>query len=181
MLENIKKQIEDAELILIGIGEEFDADREGREAMLEAYESLAGLLRGKGYFIVTLLTDDLIYESRLAMERIVAPCGSDAAGNVVTNEDYDESIYLPQWEAYNKWLQNTLNHRLLLLELGVGFQYPSVIRFPFENVAYFNQKSHLMRVNKSFPQLTPEIKERGTSVKESPVKLLRNEKETAKE
>lgn len=90
MLEEIREYVDAAELILVGIGEEFSIKQAGREQVIEAYETLAGLLKGKGYFIVTLQTDDLIYESRLAKERIVAPCGSDAAGNVVTDEEYDE-------------------------------------------------------------------------------------------
>lgn len=176
MLEQIKEHVREAELILVGIGEEFSIEKESREKVLEAYNHLADILRGKGYFIVTLQTDDLIYESRLAKERIVAPCGSDAAGNVVTNDDYDESIYLPQWEIYTKWLQNTLNHKLCVLELGVGFQYPSVIRFPFEKIVYFNQKAEFIRVHSKFAQLTPEIKDRSLTAAVSPVKLFTEDK-----
>ena len=77
MLEEIREYVDAAELILVGIGEEFSIKQAGREQVIEAYETLAGLLKGKGYFIVTLQADDLIYESRLAKERIVAPCGSD--------------------------------------------------------------------------------------------------------
>lgn len=175
MLEQIKREIEDAELVLVGIGEEFSIEKEGRERLLGAYDQLADLLKGKGYFLVTLQTDDLIYESRLARERIVAPCGSDAAQNVVTNEHYDESIYLPQWEIYTKWLQNTLNHRLCILELGVSFAYPSVIRFPFEKIAYFNRKARMIRIHSKFAQLTPEISERSISIAESPVEVLKKE------
>ena len=177
MLEEIREYVDAAELILVGIGEEFSIKQAGREQVIEAYETLAGLLKGKGYFIVTLQTDDLIYESRLAKERIVAPCGSDAAGNVVADEEYDESMYLPQWEVYTKWLQNTLNHKLCILELGVGFAYPSVIRFPFEKIAYFNQKARLVRVHSEFAQLTPEIRERSLSVTMSPIKLLTEQEE----
>ena len=166
MLEEIREYVDAAELILVGIGEEFSIKQAGREQVIEAYETLAGLLKGKGYFIVTLQTDDLIYESRLAKERIV-----------VTDEEYDESMYLPQWEVYTKWLQNTLNHKLCILELGVGFAYPSVIRFPFEKIAYFNQKARLVRVHSEFAQLTPEIRERSLSVTMSPIKLLTEQEE----
>jgi hypothetical protein len=172
MLQQIKEHVSAAELILVGIGEEFSIEKYGREKVLSAYNELASVLKGKGYFVVTLQTDDLIYESELAKERIVAPCGSDQAGNVVTNENYDESIYLPQWEVYTKWLTNTLNHKLCVLELGVGFKYPSVIRFPFEKTVYFNQKSELIRVHSKFAQLTPEIKERAISIGKAPVEIL---------
>ena len=60
--------------------------------------------------------------------------------NNVYAENYDESGYLDQWGHYRKWLQGTLNRRLFVLELGVGMRFPSVVRWPFEKVAFFNQK-----------------------------------------
>ena len=171
MLKAILDKVKEAELILIGIGTDFKGAHK-KEDVKKAYDKLKELVGGKSYFVVTLNTDDFIYESDLEKERIVAPCGSDAVNNVVTNENYDESIYLPQWEVYTKWLQNTLNRKLCILELGVGFQYPSVIRWPFEKTAYFNQKSSFIRVHDKLAQLTPEIRERSISVSQNPVSLL---------
>ena len=172
MVNVIKEKVAAAEVVLVGIGEEFAAVKAGAAAALAAYQKLAELLGDKDYFVVTMNTDDFIYKSELKDDRIVAPCGSDAAGNVVTNENYDESGYMPQWQCYTKWLEKTLNRKLCILELGVGFQYPTVIRFPFEKVTYFNQKSEFIRVNSKFAQLTPEIKERSTAISESPVDIL---------
>ncbi len=176
MLEKIKNRIADADLVLVGIGMDFAPSKAKAEHMKRAYDLLGKWMEEKNYFVVTLMTDDLIYESTLKRERIVAPCGSQKAGNVVTNEDYDESIYLPQWEVYTKWLQHTLHKRLCVLELGCGFQFPSVIRFPFEKVVYFNKKASFVRVHPKLAQLTPEIKERSISVAGYPVEILLNEK-----
>lgn len=171
MINTILDKVQEADLILIGIGTDF-AGNNKKEDVKRAYNKLKDMVGSKSYFVVTLNTDDYIYESSLDKERIVAPCGSDAAGNVVTNENYDESIYLPQWETYTRWLQNTLNKKLCILELGVGFQYPSVIRWPFEKTAYFNQKSNFIRVHEKLAQLTPEIKERSISISQNPVHVL---------
>lgn len=172
MLDEIKQQIEAAEFVLVGLGEEFSQNKAEAAEIMAAYRRLVELLGKKNYFIVTLNTDDLIYESPLDPERVVAPCGSDKTGNVVTNENYDESGYLPQWQVYTKWLEGTLNKKLCILELGVGFQYPTVVRFPFEKIVFFNQKSVFYRVHSTFSQLTPEIKERSIAAAISPVKLL---------
>lgn len=174
MKEQMTAKIQEADYVLIGIGDEFSIKKKTREEILSAYNTLAELIEGKSWFVVTLNTDDLIYESKLEKDRIVAPCGSDASGNVVTNENYDESCYLPQWEVYTKWLQNTLNRKLCILELGVGFQFPSVVRFPFEKVAFFNRKSAMVRVHSKLAQLTPEISERSISIFQNPVELLNN-------
>ena len=55
------------------------------------------------------------------------------------------------------------------MELGAGMEYPSVIRFPFEKVVYFNRKAYLYRIHSRLYQLTEELKGRGTSVKEDPL------------
>lgn len=173
MMTEMRKAVKDSDLVLVGIGTEFGNKGQNREKLLDAYNQLAALLEEKNYFIVTLNTDDIIFESELKEERIVAPCGSDKTGNVVTNKDYDESWYLPQWNKYRLWLQGTVNKKLCILELGVGFEYPSVIRFAFEKVAYFNQKCQMYRVHESLAQLTPEIKDRCTGISENAVSFIR--------
>ena len=84
--------------------------------------------------------------------------------NNVYTEKYDENGYLQDWGVYTKWLQGTLFRKICILELGVGMQCPSVIRFPFEKVGYFNQKADFVRVNEHLYQMTSELGERGISV-----------------
>lgn len=171
MLMDIMKKIDESDYILIGIGMDF-CGVHNKEEQMAAYQKLSKVVAGKSYFVVTLKTDDIIYETDFKKDRIVAPCGSDKTGNVVQNNDYDESAYLPQWEVYKKWLQNTLNKKLLILELGVGFQFPTVVRWPFEKIAYFNLKSDFVRIHNEFAQLTSEIKERSISVNRDPINFL---------
>ncbi|MCQ2539731.1 MAG: hypothetical protein MJ114_04710 [Acetatifactor sp.] len=91
-------------------------------------------------------------------------CHAPLQLNTVFAANYNESGYLPKWDLYKKWLQGTINKKVVLLELGVSLAYPSVIRWPFEKVAFYNQKSTLIRVNEKFPQPTAEISERCVSV-----------------
>lgn len=79
-------------------------------------------------------------------------------------EQYNESGYLSQWERYQKWLSCTLNRKLVILELGEGFEYPSLFRWPFEKTVFFNQKAKLIRVNEKLWQVGEEIKERTISI-----------------
>ncbi len=100
-------------------------------------------------------------------------CGSPLVLNNIYTEKYDENGYLEQWSLYTKWLQGTLNRKLLVLELGVGMQCPSVIRWPFEKVAFFNQKASFCRVNETLYQLSEELKEKGTSIAQNAIDWLR--------
>ena len=77
---------------------------------------------------------------------------------------------------FQNFLKTYHGKKLVILELGVGMELPQLIRFPFEKVAYFNQKSCLYRVHSHLYQMTEEIKERGYSVPMHPVTLLLEEK-----
>lgn len=85
---------------------------------------------------------------------------------------YREEGYLPKWSMYMKWLQGTMNRKVCLLELGAGLQFPSVIRFPFEKMAYFNQKATCFRVHRTLYQLTEEMAVRSISVPMHAVELF---------
>ncbi|MBO5278763.1 MAG: hypothetical protein J6B06_04660 [Lachnospiraceae bacterium] len=99
-------------------------------------------------------------------------CGKPGKLNIVRNKPYNESGYLKQWEAYTRWLQKTINRKIFLLELGEDFETPTVIRWPFEKIAFINQKSAFARVNSRLPQISEDVKERAFSVKESSIDFL---------
>lgn len=233
--DKLRKEIEGCEKLLIGIGEEWQQAKCPDAGAV--YDLLAGLIRGKDYFIVTMVTDARIYHSALGSEqdyvhtaereameipggmavdqdtknrmdrlfpvsenketlaqRIVAPCGNETwrqcsqactrdiweqgeipddicphcgaplTGNTIEARPYIEEGYLPQWNRYMQWLSGTLNKKLLILELGVGFKNPGVVRFAFEKTAYFNQKARMYRVNQSFSQITEELRGKAVSV-----------------
>lgn len=99
-------------------------------------------------------------------------CGREIIPNTVNSEKYLESGYIDQWGKYQKWLMGTVNHNLLILELGVTMQYPKLIRWPFEKMVSYNNKSKLVRVCKQFPYLTPETKDKGISIKKNAVEFV---------
>ena len=167
-----------------------------------AYEALYDLIKEKDYYIVTTLTDGAVYEMPFDKNRIVAPCGNihwrqcskactkdiweesevpddvcphckaPLTGNTIKAETYIEEGYLPRWKDYMKWQTGTINRSLVILELGEGFATPTVMRWPFEKIIYFNRKSRLYRINESFYHLPKEAEERGVSVHENSVRWM---------
>lgn len=267
--QDIRKAIEDADMILIGIGEEFDDIRsfrqdagyregkalltgsekayllpawqrfyrerdlhsEAREQLERGLQNLARVLEGKNYFVVSVSTNGVIKDIPWREGRLVMPCGSDLCKqckegcscgvrpletqeraqlreqlanweqtvlqdeqtaelppglgqcaecgevqelNNIYHSSYNEAGYLADWQNYTKWLQGTLNHKVLILELGVGMQFPTVIRFPFEKVAYFNQRAQFYRINEKLYQLTEELAQKGTSIAKNAIDWLQN-------
>ena len=263
VLNEILDAIKDAELVLVGLGEEFDSVRdyaqskvyeegrnvlmqskqsalvpawqnlfrkEGSNAVVSGLEALAHILKDKNYFVVSVSTNNVIAQTPWRDGRVVMPCGTDlyrqcseACKNNLTllskdeksglesslfkwrnkleqgegidlpdvlgvcgccntpielnniySENYDEQGYLPAWQIYTKWLQGTVNKKVVILELGVGMKFPTVIRFPFEKVAYFNQKAKFYRINKNLYHLTEELAGKGFGIADNAIDWLQN-------
>lgn len=202
--EDLKRNIAEADKIVIGIGRELQNCQE--EEALDAYRKLLEQVKEKDYFIISLNTDDLIYKCGFDDNRIVCPCGSDArlqcpdncdgelynasmldsdavcpkcgkklVANTIDAPKYNENGYLEHWGVYTKWLQNTLNRKLVLMELGVGMDFPGVIHFPFEKVCLYNQKAILYRVHNTFSMIPEEIVEKACDISMNAVTFCRNE------
>ena len=121
---------------------------------------------------------DKMYEN--AEESILSPllgscseCGQPMVLNNIYLDHYNENGYLTQWSTYMKWLQGTVNRKLLILELGVGLKFPNVIRWPFEKVAFYNQKSYFCRVHEKLYQLTAELSGKGCGISQNAIEWLR--------
>ncbi len=224
MDNNIWELIDDADLVLIGIGREFEKERfVADEDALLALNKLARILEKKNYYAITICTNDIAKKSDLQSDRVVQPCGTIAKKqcinrceeglqgvmahesevlnqmlpceelpeidfgncpkcgaplvlNTIYTESYDENGYLKDWSRYTKWLQGTLNKKLCILELGVDLTYPSIIRWPFEKVAFYNNKAHFIRVNERLYHMSEEIKDKGISVSKNAVQWLADER-----
>lgn len=120
----------------------------------------------------------LVLEPRVPLASISRPvcphCKKPQVPNVYGQAHYCESGYKEQWECYQQWIANTMNRNMVILELGVSFSLPNLIRLPFEKMAFYNQKAHLYRVHSVFPQLFEDLKGKGTSVPMNPVTFLSN-------
>ena len=90
--------------------------------------------------------------------------------------NYNEKAYLENWDRYMKYLTGTINKSLLLLELGVGLDYPTVIRWPFEKVAFLNNKARLVRVHERLYHHTPEIEAKTDSIQMNSVDYILQER-----
>jgi NAD-dependent SIR2 family protein deacetylase len=77
---------------------------------------------------------------------------------------YLEEGYLQMWGYYTKWLQGTINKKVLILELGEGFELPDLFKWPFEKIAFYNKKAKMIRVHEHFYQAGEEIKDKVETV-----------------
>ena len=77
-------------------------------------------------------------------------------------------------EKYKGFLRKNINKNILFLELGVGYNTPVIIRYPFEQMTYNLDKSTLVRVNKGMASVSKEIEDKSISIDEDINKVLRD-------
>lgn len=126
-----------------------------------------------------LCTEDLLGVTQEMVDKkemIYCPhCKKRVSFNQVTCDKYNEKGYLAGWAAYRNWLQQTINKKMCIIELGVGMKYPTVIRWPFEKIAYCNNKASFVRVHDFLYQMTEELGQKGIGIKANPIDFLREQ------
>ncbi len=80
-------------------------------------------------------------------------CGGEMDPNLRINQYFvqDEKWYELN-KSYNQFLQESEGKKIIYLELGVGFNTPGIIRYPFERMTYHNENATLIRLNKDHPE-----------------------------
>lgn len=88
-------------------------------------------------------------------------CGGPMEVNLRCDDTFveDEFWYQAQ-KRYMNFVENLYGKKVLLLEFGVGFNTPGIIRFPFEKMTFLNSQVRLIRFNKDYPDVMEEIEER---------------------
>ena len=100
----------------------------------------------------------LIKDCRIPTELIPhTPDGKPVSMNLRSDDTFVEDEYWHRQAAcYQQFVEQAYNKRLLLLEFGVGFNTPVIIRFPFERMSAQFPQTTLVRFNRDYPQLTTE-------------------------
>lgn len=88
-------------------------------------------------------------------------CGGPMEVNLRKDQYFvqDEAWYVSN-RNYERWLKRAEGSRLVLLELGVGYNTPGIIRYPFEQMAYGRKNAVLIRMNRDYPAGAEENKNR---------------------
>ena len=105
-------------------------------------------------------------------------CGGNIDMNLRKDANFvqDENWYR-QSEKYEDFLSRSKGKNVVLLEIGVGFNTPGIIRFPFERMTAISEKTTLIRINKDYPNPMLEIKNKTISFDEDTNKIIKDLKE----
>lgn len=94
-------------------------------------------------------------------------CGSPMTTNLRCDDKFvqDEGWYKAS-ERYSEFLKNHEGMRILYLELGVGFNTPVIIKYPFWRYTAENEKANYVCINKGESYFPEEIKEQALGIDE---------------
>lgn len=84
-------------------------------------------------------------------------CGHEMDVNLRKDNRFVQDENWHQAESnYNSFVSGFKNELVVFVELGVGYNTPGIIRYPFEAMVYRNPKATLIRVNRDYPEGLPE-------------------------
>ena len=66
-----------------------------------------------------------------------------------------DELWYKQSEKYENFIEENKEKNVVLLEFGVGFNTPGIIRFPFEQLVSQNKNWKLIRFNKECKSFLP--------------------------
>ena len=97
-----------------------------------------------------------IHDCRLPSELIPhTPEGQPVSMNLRCDDMFvEDARWHQQARRYSDFVRAASGRKLLLLEFGVGFNTPVIIRFPFEQMAAQFPDATLVRFNRDYPQLS---------------------------
>lgn len=74
-------------------------------------------------------------------------CGSFLEPNILDSVNFNNNPWMQKSTDYIDFLKSSIKGKLVLLELGVGSEGSTIIRYPFEYIAANYKNSILIRVN----------------------------------
>lgn len=92
-----------------------------------------------------------LLEKDIAYLPLCPDCGEPLVMNVYTGKHFCEEPYLDKKDAYFRFINSNTDKSLALLELGVGYTMPELIRFPFEHIVMNHPNAALIRINTLHP------------------------------
>lgn len=80
-------------------------------------------------------------------------CGGEMDVNLRHNQHFvEDEAWRQMAQRYQQFLARTQGKRVVYLELGVGYNTPGIIRFPFEQMTSQNEQATLIRLNRDHPE-----------------------------
>ncbi len=132
----------------------------------------------KVYSDKTTVEEILRHSHDLTVDRKYVPVCPVCGGNMDVHVRKDQFFVQDErWDGeairYEQFMTRYADKgSIVLLELGIGFNTPAIIRFPFEQVTYRNPRATLIRLNTDYPEGARENASRTISFTENMSRVI---------
>ena len=100
-------------------------------------------------------------------------CGKEMTTNLRCDDKFvEDDGWHKAAENYQKFIEDNKNKKILFLELGVGWNTPVIIKYPFMRMTYQFNDAYYVCINKGDNYVPDEIKNRSLIVNEDLKKLI---------
>lgn len=183
--KNLQKIIRDKDYFIINTNadgqlekSEFNADKifsmQGNYDSLQCMTPCSDKIYASEKYVKNMV--ESIKNNEVSMDTIpICPhCGNYLIPNLRCDDTFVEKLNIKNEGKYRDFLRKNMNKNIVFLELGVGYNTPAIIRYPFEKMTYNLDKATLVRINKGMASVSKEIENKSISIDEDINKVLRD-------
>lgn len=113
--------------------------------------------------MINTMVQNIVDEFYIREEDIpICPkCGEFLVPNLRKDNSFVQDPHFKTFNAFNDFIRKAKGKNLLLLELGVGYNTPVIIKYPFENIVLqYPKNTTLIRINLDDDNVPLEIKDK---------------------
>lgn len=124
-------------------------------------------------YVVNMMNDTYNHKISSKLVPKCPICKSNLELNLRCDEFFvEDEGWHEACKRYTKFLEENKNKKILFLELGVGYNTPSIIKYPFMNMTYQNKNSLYLVISKDDNYIPKEIKDRSIIVNDDINKII---------
>jgi NAD-dependent SIR2 family protein deacetylase len=99
--------------------------------------------------MITTMIENMVspFEIRPGDIPFCPKCGNYLMPNLRCDDAFVETPHIKNADTYKTFIKNAFENNIVMLELGVGFNTPVIIRYPFEVITLQYPHAKLIRVN----------------------------------
>ncbi len=92
-------------------------------------------------------------------------CGGEMFIHARIDRSFVDAVHQEEYQNLMNWLQQIMDKRVLLLDLGSGFNTPTIVRMPMEQISRSLAHANLVRVNLDYADLPDDLEGSGLAIK----------------
>ena len=102
-------------------------------------------------------------------------CGRNMEMNLRADDKFvQDAGWYEHAKLYQDFIDKLKGKKVVLIEIGVGYNTPAIIKYPFERMTYQNKNFNLIRINKDYPIASEEISSKTICFDEDTMQVLQD-------